>query len=143
MDGSFPSTPFGSPCSARAHGGPSAYFSHHQLWSFVFLFCLHHQWDFHQCPQPTASIITGISTSALSQQSRGFSPCRQRLCSWRRDGDASVVASFPFTISSVGTCFHDSRGVPSECLVSFLRKILPKFETNPLSVIHRTLPFSG
>lgn len=91
----------------------------------------------------SASVISGISTSALSQQSRGFSPCRQRLCSWRRDGDASVVASFPFTISSVGTCFHDSRGVPSECLVRFLRKILPKFETNPLSVIHRTLPFSG
>lgn len=31
----------------------------------------------------SASIISGISTSALSQQSHGFSPCRQSLHSWR------------------------------------------------------------
>lgn len=40
-------------------------------------------------------------------------------------------------------CSHDSRGVLCECLVRLLRKILPKCEANPLSVIHETFPFSG
>lgn len=30
--------------------------------SCVFLFCLHHQWDFHQCPQPTVSWLFSLQT---------------------------------------------------------------------------------
>ena len=93
--------------------------------AFVSLFCLHHQWGFPQCTQPTVPWLLPLQTKPLFLE------------------NASAVASVPFTIGTVRMRSHDSRGFPCECLVRFLRKIPPKWEANPVSMIHKTLPFSG